>query len=105
MSTEQEYCIYIKDGKVISEIMECSSKDNIAVSGIMIIRSSNISGIKEILKLLIVPKKTLTKEIIKDIRDMIKNNDLLKAKQTILEYTGKDLCCVSKMTALLDSFA
>lgn len=104
LTQEKKYCAYIKDGKSISEIMECSEKDNIAVSGITIIRSANITGLKEMIKKLVAPQKKLTPEVISKIRGLIVDEEFLMAKQLFLEYTGKDMCCIGKIEAYLNGF-
>lgn len=103
--TNQKYCLYIKRGVAISEIMECSSKNNIGLKDpeLVIMRSSEYGRLQEMYHKLQKPLNQLTMPVLQKMRQLRNENELADLKQMILDYTGKSICCVASIDQFLES--
>lgn len=99
---DQKYCVYIKDGRPISDVIECSAKDiSLTDTAITIIRSSDPLVVQSILKRLKPPRmKPVNNTIIDQILECKSANDLEGAVKLINEHFDNPLGCNTCWTSV-----
>lgn len=96
------YCVYIKDGVVISDILPCEKTIVNLESSVMVQTSTRREVLEKTISMLKAKDIRLSVESIQRIREYKANNQWFKIQQEIEQTTGVSLCCQGKVEKFIE---